>query len=105
MLYSVFQLPRPDLPTPPKGVAMGLPLAGTIAGIFLQYLENVHIKHLIESNILTFYTRYVDDILVIYDSTFTTPDSIHRYLGSIQQNIQLSITHETNISVSSLTSL
>jgi hypothetical protein len=54
-----------------------------------------------ESNILS-YTRYVDDILVIYDSTLTTPDNIQLYLSTIHSNIQLSLTHENDHSVSFL---
>ena len=45
---------------------------------------------------------HVDDILVIYDSTLTTPDSIQRYLSTIHNNIQLNPTHENNLSVSFL---
>jgi len=52
---------------------MGSPISSTMAEIFLQ-LENVIIKHLIDAKILSFYTRYVDDILLIYDSTRTNPD-------------------------------
>jgi hypothetical protein len=67
---------------------MGSPISGTMAEIFLQNLENTHVKHLIESNILSFYFRYVEDILVIYDSTLTTPGNIQRYLGTIHNNIR-----------------
>jgi hypothetical protein len=42
------------------------------------------------------------DILIIYDSTLTTPDNIQRYLSTIHNNIQLSVTHENNHSVSFL---
>ena len=37
---------------------------GTMAEILLQ-LENSIIKHHIDAKILSFYTRYVDDILLI----------------------------------------
>ena len=59
-----------------KGVAMGSPISGTMAEIFLQQLENTIIKHIIDAKILSFYTRYVDDILLIYDSMRTNPDNI-----------------------------
>jgi len=59
---------------PDKGVTMDLPISGTMAEIFLQ-LENSIIKHLIDAKILSFYTRYVDDILLIYDSTHTFSSS------------------------------
>jgi retron-type reverse transcriptase len=52
---------------PTKGVAMGSPISRLIAEIFLQHFENLTIKHHIENKSLIFYTRYVDDILIIYD--------------------------------------
>jgi len=39
---------------------------------FLQYFENVMIKNNIESKNIIFYTRYVDDILFIYDHSKIT---------------------------------
>ena len=60
-----------------KGVAMGSPVSSTMAEIFLQHIEETNIKHLIDTKSLSFYTRYVDDIFLIYDSTRTNPDEIH----------------------------
>jgi hypothetical protein len=37
---------------PSKGVAMGSPISGTIAEIFLQHIENKHIKQLLDSKII-----------------------------------------------------
>jgi len=34
---------------PNKGVAMGSPISGTMAEIFLQYIENGHLKQLLDS--------------------------------------------------------
>ena len=53
----------------------GICISSTMAEIFLQQLENSIIKHLIDAKILSFYTRYVDDILLIHDSTRTNPDN------------------------------
>jgi hypothetical protein len=86
---------------PDKGEATGSPISGTIVEIFL-HLEEIHIRYLIESNILAFYTRYVDDVLIVYGSTLTTPENIRQYLDTIHYNIQLSLRHETNSSVSFL---
>ena len=80
---------------PDKGVAMGSPISSTMAEIFLQQLENSIIKHLIDAKILSFYTRYVDDILLIYDSTRTNPDNILQYVDTIHSNIQLSPTMQS----------
>ena len=62
---------------PNKGVTMGSPISGTMAEIFLQNIENRHLKQLLDSKNITFYTRYVDDIFIIYGTTRTTADSIH----------------------------
>jgi hypothetical protein len=87
---------------PDKGVAMGSPISGTIADVFLQQLEKTHIKHLMDSKHLIFYARYVDDILIIYDSTLTSPTSIQHYVDTIHSNIKLNPTHETNDNISFL---
>jgi hypothetical protein len=76
---------------------MGSPIFGTITEVFLQTLEKSVIKHLIDNRALTLYTRYVDDIFIIYDSTATNLDSILQYISNIHNNIQLNPTHETNI--------
>jgi len=72
---------------PDKGVAMGSPVSGTMAEVFLQYLEETNIKHLIDTKALSFYTRYVDDIFLIYDSTRISPDSILKYIDTIHSSI------------------
>jgi hypothetical protein len=64
--YLVFQ---EQLYQPDKGVAMGSPISGTMAEIFIQHLEDSFIKHLLDSKSITFYSRYVDDIFIIYDSS------------------------------------
>jgi hypothetical protein len=87
---------------PDKGVAMGSPISGTMAEVFLQQLENSIINHLIDAKILSFYTRYVDDIFLIYDSTRTNLDYILQYIDTIHSNIQLSPTMESNKNVNFL---
>ena len=87
---------------PDKGVAMGSPVSGTMAEVFLQHLEETIIKPLLDTKILSFYTRYVDDILLIYDSTCTNLDNILQYIDTIHRNIHLSPTPESNYSVNFL---
>jgi hypothetical protein len=74
---------------PDKGVDMGSPISGTAAEIFVQQLEKTHIKHLSDSSHLIFYARYVDDILIIYDSTLTSHTNIQHYMDTIHSNIKL----------------
>ena len=77
----------------------GSPISGTVAEIFLQQLEKPHMKHLIDSKHLIYYARYVNDILIIYDSTLTSPTNIQHYMDTIHGNIKLNTTHETNDNV------
>ena len=86
---------------PAKGVAMGSPVSGNIAEVFLQYLERTNIKHLIDTKALS-YTRYVDDIFLIYDSTRTSLDSILKYIDTIHGNIHFSPTLESGNNVNFL---
>jgi hypothetical protein len=52
---------------PEQGVAMGSPISSTIAEIYLQYLENIYIKHWLDSKEILFYKFYIDDILILFD--------------------------------------
>jgi hypothetical protein len=79
-----------------KGVSMGSPISGTVAEIFLQQLENTHIKHLLDTKNIIYYMRYVDDILIIYDTTHINDNTIHEYINRIHTNLQLQPTYETN---------
>ena len=56
---------------PEKGIAMGSPISSIIAEIYLQYIEQTYIKHWLESEEITYYRRYVDDILIIYNINHT----------------------------------
>jgi hypothetical protein len=87
---------------PDKGVAMGSPISGIIAEMFLQQLENSHIKFLLDSKHITFYSRYVDDIFIIYGTTYTNPDTILQYANSIHNSLQLTPTLEANNQISYL---
>jgi hypothetical protein len=48
---------------------MGSLISGIIAEIFLQNFEDENIKQLLDAKNLAFYTRYLDIILIIYDTT------------------------------------
>ena len=47
------------------GVAMGSPLGPTLANIIMTTFEDEIVQKLIDSNLITFYARYVDDTLVL----------------------------------------
>jgi hypothetical protein len=73
-----------------------------MAEIFLKYIENRHLKQLLDSKNIIFYTWYVDDIFIIYDTTRTTADSIHNYINNIHNSVQLNPTYENNTQINFL---
>ena len=87
---------------PRKGIAMGSPISGLIAEIFLQYYEQHIVKNNLDSNIITYYNRYVDDILVIYDSLKTNTNDITNFMNSLHKGLQFKATEETNGNISFL---
>ena len=69
---------------PEKGVAMGSPISGTIAEIYLQYIEHTIVKHWLESEEIIYYRRYVDDILIIYKGNLTNEHKITLYMNHVE---------------------
>jgi len=57
---------------PAQRISMGSPISSLIAEIFLQHYEDVNIKQLMNMKSIALYVRYVDDILVIYDTKKST---------------------------------
>ena len=68
---------------------MGSPISSTIAEIYIQYFENMYIKHWIESTEIIFYKRYVDDILIVYDKHKTNAHDIFKEINKIDKNLNL----------------
>jgi len=81
---------------------MGSPISNTIAKIFLQYLENIHLKQLLDTETIVLYTRYIDNILIINNTKHTNPEKIHNHKIKIHANLQFTPTHEHNNSISFL---
>ena len=73
---------------------MGSPISGFIAEILLQSLEHTHIKPLLYTKRIILYTRYIDDILMIYNAAQISLDTITRYANSINSNLELNPTPE-----------
>ena len=70
-----------------KSVAMESPISNTIVEILLQKYENLFIKHWIESKSITYYSRYVDDIFIMFNTKNATEniitDRLHGCLLSV----------------------
>jgi hypothetical protein len=87
---------------PNKDIAMGSAISGTIAEIFLQFHENTHLNQLLDEKGIVFYTRYVDDIFIIYNTNRTTPEKIHDYMNKLHPNLEFTPTLEENNRISFL---
>jgi hypothetical protein len=51
------------------GLAMGVLSLGLITEIFIQHVEHSHLTHLMRKHNIINYCRYMDDILIVFDST------------------------------------
>jgi len=78
---------------------MGSPNSSLITGIFLQQYEDKNIRHLIDTKNIAYYARYVDDILIIFDTTKISLHSLTRYINNIHSNIKLNTTYEQQNSI------
>jgi hypothetical protein len=73
------------------GLPMGGCLSGSLANIYLGFLEETFISKYTSSLLL--YTRYMDDILIILD-TDSLP--LHEFLTQLKDTFQLSITSSSS---------
>jgi hypothetical protein len=87
---------------PVKGISMGSSISGIVAEIFLQQLENSQFNQILEIKNTVFYTRYVDDMLIIYNTERISFETIHNYMNKIHHNLEFTPTHEHNNSISFL---
>jgi hypothetical protein len=99
---ELFHISKPNIPTGKRN-SPGITDPQHIPELFLQHLENIHIKQLIDSKNIILYTHYIDDLLIIYDTTRTTPDFINTYINQVHTYIQLNPTYENNNCIASLT--
>jgi hypothetical protein len=84
---------------PEQGIAMGSPISGIIAEIFLQHFEDNNIKHLLDTKSIAFYAKYVDNILIVHDTTRIDQHTINTYANNIHSNIKLNPTYEQQGSI------
>jgi hypothetical protein len=61
---------------PEKGVAMESPISSLITEIFLEYQEDVIVKHMLISNEIIHYNRYVVDVYIFLHHTKITEEEI-----------------------------
>jgi hypothetical protein len=79
-----------------EGLAMGAPSSGLIAEIFLQHTEHTQLTHLSHKHKIIDYCRYVDDILIIYDTSHTNIHNILQDFNCLHPNLHFTAETETD---------
>ena len=81
---------------PHERIAMGSPISGMLAELYLLYIENDYINHWSDSNEIIFYRRYVDGILIVYSQNKIKEDQIFEKISNIDKHLKLKMTTEEN---------
>jgi hypothetical protein len=87
---------------PQKGVAMGSPISGLVAEIFLQHHEDKLLKSILDTKKIIFYNRYVDNVIIIYDERLTNSNEILNHINNIHPELHFKATNEENNNISFL---
>ena len=79
------------------GLPMGSPVSSILSEIYLQNFESQHIENIINQHNISFYGRYVDDIIIIYKQTQDNQDqNILECFNKLNKNLQFTIEKEVN---------
>jgi hypothetical protein len=81
---------------------MGSPISGSIAEIFVQYTDQLIIKHITENKHIIFYALCGDDPLIIYDRSKIISTQVLEYAKTIHTDLQFKPTSETDFSINFL---
>ena len=81
---------------------MGSPLSSIMTETYLQYFEELLVKHWLESKEIIFYRRYVDDIFIIFDQRRINIDRINNHLNKTITHLDFTYTIEENNTITYL---
>lgn len=83
-----------------EGLAMGSPLSGLLADIYMNHFEVEHImSNNIYKNQIIYYGRYVDDTFLLFKGTTRQLDSMVSQLNKVHPNIKFTSEHEVEGSI------
>jgi hypothetical protein len=74
---------------------MGAPTSAILAETFIQHLEHALIWKILQHRILDYY-RYVDDILIVYNTQLTNTDDNINEINKVHSKIKFTIEKEVN---------
>jgi hypothetical protein len=78
------------------GTCMGSPISSILTETFLQNLEKLFCLDIIKHRHILYITRYVNDILIIYDSAKITAESILANHDAMHPNMKYKMECENN---------
>jgi len=87
---------------PQKGIIMGSPLSGTLAELYLQKIEKDHVKLWLDSKEISYYKRYINDIIIIYNTDRINEERILQAINNIDKNLTFKLTPENNNTINFL---
>ena len=62
----------------------------------MQYLEEIYVKHCLESSEITYYKIYVDGVLKNFGQNKTNEDTFHNITKNTDEHLQFKISREGN---------
>jgi len=81
---------------------MGSPLSGTLPELYLQKIEKDYIKQWMDSNEISYYKRYVDDIIIIYNKDRIKEEQILHAINNVDEHLTFKLTSENNNAINFL---
>ena len=85
-----------------QDIAMGSLISITLAKIYLPSFEKLIVKYWKETGEITYYRRYVDDLIIISDQNKINDDSFNNHMNSIHKYLELKLAVEENQNISYL---
>jgi hypothetical protein len=79
-----------------EGLAMGAQSSAFLSEVYLQYIESNYVMDITTKYNILRYFRYVDIILIIYDSQNTDIHSVLNEFNKIQPQLHFTMECETN---------
>jgi hypothetical protein len=78
------------------GLAMGAPTSAILSEIYLQFIEHTSMADILSNHNICDYFRYVDDILLIYDTTTTDINTVLEQFNSVTSNLTFILEKKAN---------
>jgi hypothetical protein len=85
-----------------EGLPVGAPTSSILSEIFLQYIEHNNIVNILSKFHIDSYSRYVDDILIIYNKTRTNIQDVLGEFNKMHQNLRFTLEQESNNTINYL---